>query len=53
MSKAPKLLPRCQSCQQTFKTERAFQNHECVRALEDLPLDQLMAMYEARKAKMN
>lgn len=49
MAKMPKLLPRCKGCGATFKTEREFQNHDCVRALEDLPLDQLMAMYEARK----
>ncbi len=48
-----KVISRCKSCGKTFKTERDFQSHECIKALEDVPLDQLMAMYEARKAKTN
>jgi len=48
-----KLIPLCKSCKTKFKTEREFQNHDCVRALEDVPLDQLLAMYEARKGKPN
>jgi hypothetical protein len=51
MTKALKLLPRCKGCGTTFKTEREFQNHDCVRALEDVPMEQLMAMYEARQKK--
>jgi hypothetical protein len=50
---ATKLIPVCKSCRIKFKTEREFQNHDCVRALEDLPLDQLLAMYEASKSKTN
>jgi hypothetical protein len=41
---------RCTSCSQTFKTEKAFQTHDCVKGLLDVPLEQLMAMYEARRA---
>ena len=43
-------MHRCTSCQKTFKTSKEFNNHECVVALQDLPLDQLMAMYESRKS---
>jgi len=53
MTKTPKMLSRCKGCGQTFKTECEFQNHDCIKALEDVPLDQLMAMYEARKTKTN
>lgn len=48
-----KPLHRCIDCEKTFKTSRAFEAHSCPAkdAYAKMSLDELMALYEARKAK--
>jgi hypothetical protein len=42
-------LHRCTCCGFTFKSSRAFEAHECVKALEEKTLDELMAEYSERE----
>jgi hypothetical protein len=40
---------RCVSCTKVFATESKFQNHACAKVAEELSLEQLMALYNAKK----
>jgi ribosomal protein L12E/L44/L45/RPP1/RPP2 len=40
---------KCVQCGKSFKTTQKFEAHVCVAALEEKSLDELMALYNAKK----
>jgi hypothetical protein len=53
MAKAKKPLEfhRCKSCGVSFRTSREFEAHECIAALENLSMEELMRRYEQERSK--
>jgi hypothetical protein len=41
----------CKSCGRPFATSGAFENHDCVQALADLSLEQLLARYREEQKR--
>jgi hypothetical protein len=41
----------CKSCGRPFATSAAFDNHDCVQALADLSLEQLLARYREEQKR--
>lgn len=50
MKTETKMKIKCVTCNKNFLKESVFENHSCVKALEDMSLEELLKKYNEKKA---